>query len=278
MSPISSDDLPTLDQFMSLAMMTRDGATWRACHPGPGLGAAATAISLWDDPANVLGVVEDVRTGMKVIQPDVLDRYTQEGSWAMAEREMLETHWASVQAHPIYKWLSRRTGWSDALDSVDRKAKRAPASAYAHPLARFRFVSIAARNVGRYLTTKHGGRAPRVLTKAEARKGLAQIDAILKLLRHDAVVLPGDEAYELRDALEPLKEMLVTCAETRTYKERGDDTLLERRFIQTVAHDLNEKFGHVAPVLVSHIASIAGYAIHETTLRRILGDVTTTKS
>jgi hypothetical protein len=118
-----------------------------------------------------------------------------------------------------------------------------------------------------------GGREPFVLSKAETRKHLTHVDALLKLLSpvpRGLDTLDLGEAFALLRTLTSLKVVLEAGARKGSHKEREDEALPERRFITRIAKDLREAFGEVSPVLVSSIASMVDYSVNQTTLRRVI--------
>jgi hypothetical protein len=271
MPRVQGDELPKRRQFTSLSLQTSDLWLWQACHPmAPGEAVAFAKIE--NAPADVGLVLQVAGSGLKLINSKALGGYVREGSWAIGQKDGLEARWASIQLDPTYQWLSKREGWSSAFASLHLMAKRKAASKYAHPLARFRLVSVIALNVGWYLIARRDGREPSTLNKVEARKGLLHVRALSRFLERDLELIAIVDKLALAQALGSLKIVLESAVAPGRYKERSDGTLLERRFIKRVVEHLNEAFGGISPVLAGHIASIAGYVVPDTTLQRIIDD------
>ena len=266
-------------QFISLAIMTSDIELWRACNVIRNDDGAVIFTNLSGVPGNALSLIEGGNIE-QLLDGEAFKAYAHEGSWAVERKDLLEARWASVQADAAYKSLATRLGWSEAFDCLKRKTKQKKSSAYAHPLARFRLVTVIGANVGEYIAAKESGRAPFVLGKAESRKHLAHVQGLLKLVEP----IPGDldifyfgDTAALVVALKSLKAVLEAGARHGKYKEREDESLRERRFIKRVATDLRDAFGDVSQVLVFSIASMVDYTVNETTLRRVISAINSGK-
>jgi hypothetical protein len=201
---------------------------------------------------------------------------TARAQWAAQRKGALDYQWELLSEYPAYWWLSRQPGWERVFSTLRQKSRRSILT-YGHGLARFRLVRVVSLAVGAYIWRKQESWKPNVpASRANIAKALRHIRALLKL-EELGVVFTSEETGMFAIDFSIVEDALNDKLKRITRKERTDATVLERHFLRDVTRELEEVFGEASPTLIGHIASIAGYDMPDTTLRRVRAPTRTTQ-
>jgi hypothetical protein len=265
-------DLPAYNEFINLCGATSDIVLWLEVEE-PEL-AELTPISHkgMREPERIsTAAPSEIYHGYEAAFRDDMER----ASWAANRSDALDAQWQSLSTFPAHWWLSQQPGWAHIFAALLRKARQAKPDAYHHGLARFRLLGVITITVGQYLWRKRMAKEPVIASRAEFRKALRHVRGLLQVLTPGVVNAESSAFFMLAHELKNAEAVLTRCCEPPTLKRRNDQNLLAREFLKDVVIHLERTFGEASPTLVADIASIAGYNVHDTTLRRIRASTTT---